>query len=96
MWYYKLCDAMEIHSIIDKLRKEVASTRFSFLVRICTGHFGTPRIKGSHYIFRTPWLGDPRLNLQTDKGKAKPYQVEQVIAALTRLEDIREAGDAEN
>jgi hypothetical protein len=87
---------MEIHAIIEKLKKETASTRFSFLVRICTKHFGTPRIKGSHHIFKTPWPGDPRLNLQSFKGKAKPYQVEQVIAALKRLEDIRDAGDTEN
>jgi len=73
--------------IIEKLEKEKASTRFSQLTKICEEHFGKPRIKGSHYIFKTPWPGDPRLNLQTDRGKAKPYQVEQVIAALTKLKD---------
>jgi len=45
-------------------------------------------ISGSHHIFKMPWSGDPRLNLQPDKGKAKPYQVEQVITALKRLKEL--------
>jgi hypothetical protein len=88
--------SMTIQAIIEKLQKEAASTRFSFLVRICTEHFGTPRIKGSHHIFKTPWPGDPRLNLQSSKGRAKPYQVEQVISALKKLENVKDAGESEN
>ena len=87
---------MEIQVIIEKLQKEVASTRFSFLVRVCTEYFGMPRMKGSHHIFKTPWPGDPRLNLQSAKGKAKPYQVEQVISAFKKLDAIKNGGDAEN
>jgi len=30
--------------------------------------------------------GDPRINIQNDKGKAKAYQVKQVLAAIDRLE----------
>ena len=31
-----------------------------------------PRQLGtSHSIFKTPWVGDPRINIQDDKGKAK-------------------------
>jgi len=37
-----------------------------------------------------PWPGDPRINLQKDKSKAKPYQIDQVVAALRRLEKERE------
>ena len=40
---------------------------------------------GSHTVFKTPWQGDPRINLQDDGGKAKPYQVKQVLAALDKL-----------
>ena len=29
---------------------------------------------------------DPRVNIQNFKGKAKPYQVRQVIQAIDRLE----------
>ncbi|RKT79235.1 hypothetical protein DFJ68_2699 [Terracoccus luteus] len=28
--------------------------------------------------------GDPRVNIQNDKGKAKAYQVRQVIAAIDK------------
>jgi len=34
---------------------------------------------------RWPWAGDPRINIQNDKGKAKAYQVRQVLAAIERL-----------
>lgn len=81
---------MVISETIEKLEKEKSSTRFSFLLRACEEFFGKSRISGSHHIFKTPWQGDPRINLQADKGKAKPYQVEQVIAALKRLEGIRD------
>jgi hypothetical protein len=87
---------MTIGGTIAKLERESAGTRFSFLVRACTEFFGKPRIKGSHHIFKTPWPGDPRLNLQAEKGKAKPYQVEQVIAALKKLENIKDLGDNVN
>ena len=62
------------------------NVRFARLVTVTTRFFGEPRIKGSHHIFKTPWLGDPRINLQRDGKDAKPYQVAQVIAALTRLQ----------
>jgi len=62
------------------------NTRFEVLLAICEENFGSPRITGSHHIFKTPWAGDPRLNLQKDGSMAKPYQVKQVIAALERLE----------
>jgi len=40
----------------------------------------------SHASFKTPWLGDPRVNIQNAKGKAKPYQVRQVLRAIDKLE----------
>jgi hypothetical protein len=62
------------------------NTRFEVLLSICKTHFGAPSISGSHHIFKTPWKGDPRLNLQKDGTMAKPYQVKQVVAAPPRLE----------
>jgi hypothetical protein len=35
----------------------------------------------SHYILKTPWPRDPRINIQNDKGRAKPHQVRQVLVA---------------
>ena len=51
-----------------------------------------PRQGGtSHTIFKTPWIGDPRINMQNDKGKAKAYQVRQVLLAIQKLEDSKNA-----
>jgi hypothetical protein len=38
---------------------------------------------------KTPWVGDPRINIQDDKGKAKAYQVRQVLLAIEKLEGMR-------
>ena len=66
---------------------------FDDLIKICRQHFGEPRIRGSHYIFKTPWKGDPRINLQKDKKMAKPYQVKDVAKAIEKLEAQREEQD---
>jgi hypothetical protein len=36
--------------------------------------------------YKTPWQGDPRVNIQNAKGKAKAYQVKQILKAIERLE----------
>jgi hypothetical protein len=79
---------------IEKLESTKKNTRFDYLARVCQEYFGNPRFKGSHQIYKTPWPGDPRINLQRDekdKGKAKPYQVKQVIAALRKLQEMEES-----
>jgi hypothetical protein len=63
---------------------------FHDLLSVCRKHFGEPRISGSHYIFKTPWPGDPRINLQRDGNMAKPYQVRQVKKALEKVEHENE------
>jgi hypothetical protein len=63
------------------------AVRFRSLLRLCTHFFDAPRIRGSHYIFKMPWAGDPRINLQEDGNQAKPYQVQQVIRALKKLRE---------
>lgn len=62
---------------------------FTELVALCEEHFGEFRISGSHHVFKTPWSGDPRINLQKDGAKAKPYQVQQVRKAIEKLERRR-------
>lgn len=48
---------------------------------------GEPRQNGtSHLIFKMPWQGNPRVNIQDAGGKAKPYQVRQVLQAIDKLE----------
>jgi hypothetical protein len=74
--------------ILDQMRREPASVRFSDLVKVCEGFFGKPRQSASsHVIFKTPWAGDPRLNIQNDKGRAKTYQVRQVLLAIDKLKE---------
>lgn len=78
------------HKILEQMRRDPASVRFSDLRKVCVAHFGEPRQSGtSHAVFRMPWVGDPRVNIQSDKGKAKPYQVRQVLVAIDKLEGIR-------
>jgi hypothetical protein len=43
-------------------------------------------MSGSHRVYKTPWIGDPRVNIQDDKGMAKSYQVKQVLKAIEHLE----------
>jgi hypothetical protein len=63
------------------------NVNFMDLLHICIKNFGNPRIRGSHHIFKTPWQGDPRINIQKDGNMAKPYQVKMVAAALVKLEE---------
>jgi hypothetical protein len=79
---------MTTDAALKELRGNETNIRFVRLIMIATTFFGSPRIKGSHYIFRTPWPGDPRINLQKEKGKAKYYQVRQVITALEKLKEL--------
>jgi hypothetical protein len=79
-------------SQIDKFLREMESApqdvRFSTLVTVCEHFFGAARQKGtSHHVYKMPWPGDPRVNIQKGKsGKAKAYQVKQVLAAIKKLE----------
>jgi len=75
-----------IDKILEQMKREPADVRFADLQKVCEVHFGKPRNSGSsHLIFKTPWQGDPRINIQNDKGKAKAYQVKQVLLAIERL-----------
>jgi hypothetical protein len=75
-----------IEKILDQMRSEPANVRFADLRRVCEFFFGKPRQNGSsHAIYKTPWPGNPRVNIQNDKGKAKSYQVRQVLLAIERI-----------
>jgi len=75
---------------VDKLeasmRASPANTRYRDLHKVCVHYFGDPRQEGtSHAVFKMPWAGDPRVNIQNNKGRAKAYQVRQALAAIDRL-----------
>jgi hypothetical protein len=68
------------------MRREPGNVSFNDFKKVCVSFLGKPRQDGSsHAIFKTPWPGDPRVNIQNAKGKAKPYQVRQVLQAIEKL-----------
>jgi len=77
-----------IEKLVAAMRGNPADVRFSDAKRVCRHFFGEPRQEGtSHCVFRMPWAGDPRVNIQQGPGgKAKPYQVRQILRAIARLE----------
>ena len=73
--------------LVEQMRANPAGVRYADLAKVCDHYFGDPRQQGSsHRVYRMPWQGDPRVNIQDDHGKAKPYQVRQVLAAIQKLE----------
>lgn len=77
----------QIKKLVAQIRNNPLDVRFDDLVKVCDHYFGEPRQKGtSHRVYKTPWQGDPRVNIQNKKGMAKPYQVKQVLLAIAKLE----------
>jgi hypothetical protein len=73
--------------IVAEMRKNPKGVRYGDLCRVCDFYFGAARqASGSHRVYKTPWPGDPRVNIQDDNGMAKVYQVRQVLKAIGRLE----------
>ncbi len=76
-----------IEYILVQMKNNPANVRFADLSKVCNYYFGKARQKdGSHHVYTTPWKGDPRINIQNHKGKAKAYQVKQVLLAIEKLE----------
>lgn len=77
-----------VPKILEKMRSAPQNVRYTELAKVCEHYFGEPRRQGtSHAVYKTPWQGDPRVNIQCGKdGKAKAYQVKQVLLAIERLE----------
>ena len=81
---------VKVDQIVARMRRNPGTMRFGDVVKVCRHYFGEPRQEGtSHMVFRTPWVGDPRVNLQNNQGMAKDYQVRQVIKAIARIEEDR-------
>ena len=76
----------KIDDIVSELKTSPENIRFSDLCKVCDYYFGNYRQGGSsHRVYKTPWKGDPRINIQNNKGKAKVYQVKQVLSAIEKL-----------
>ena len=80
----------KIDDLLAQMKRNPKDVRFTDLCKVCESFFGEPRKSaGSHRIYKTPWQGDPRINIQNHKGKARAYQVKQVLLALEKLEISR-------
>jgi hypothetical protein len=77
----------QVDEILAPMRRNPRGVRFHDRCQVCDFCFGKARQRGSsHRIYRTPWQGDPRVNIQNDQGMAKASQVKQVLKAIGRLE----------
>ena len=77
-----------VAEIVRRMRQNPKGIPFADLCKVCNQYFGKPRQSGSsHRTYKMSWQGDPRVNIQNSKGKAKPYQVRQVLLAIGRLEN---------
>lgn len=84
----------DVPELVAALRRNPRKVRFRDLCRVCDAYFGLARQHGSsHRVYKTPWEGDPRVNIQSRKGYAKTYQVRQVLKAIDRLEAERESSE---
>jgi hypothetical protein len=82
-----------INDILAAMSRNPKGVHFNDLCKIYDHFFGEARQAGSsHRIYKTPWAGDPRVNIQNDKGMAKAYQVRQVLKAIERLASPEEEG----
>jgi len=76
-----------IADTVAHMRSNPNNVRYRDLCLVCDHYFGKARqSSGSHRVYKTPWPGDPRVNIQNEKDKAKAYQVQQVLLAIERLE----------
>ncbi|MBI1208509.1 MAG: toxin HicA [Azospirillum sp.] len=84
----------KIDDILERMRTNPNGISFADASSICEHYFGKPRQKGtSHAVYKMPWPGDPRVNIQEGKsGKAKGYQVRQIVQAIDRLNTLKAAG----
>ncbi len=83
-----------IEDILSNMRRNPKAVSFNDLCKVCDHYFGKARQSGgSHKVYKTPWKGDPRVNIQNDKGMAKAYQVRQVLKAIERLEAQNDAAE---
>ena len=70
---------MKKRKLLLKLLSGSKNVRFSEAVAIAEAFgFRLDRVNGSHHIFVHPEIPE-LLNLQDFKGKAKPYQVKQLL-----------------
>ncbi len=76
-----------IEKKVEQLKNAASPVPFGVVKAVCDRYFGAARSRGSHVIYKMPWNGDPRINIQNRDGYVALYQVKQVLKALARLEE---------
>ena len=80
---------VKLNKILAEMRRNPKNVRFTDLCLVCDYYFGQARQSGSsHRIYKTPWQGDPRVNIQNKKGKAKGYQVRPLLNIIYKIENL--------
>ena len=74
-----------IWKLLESFENNPKNVRFIDCMKVCTYFFGKPSIHGSHHLFRTPWQGEPWVNIQNKNGTVAAYQVKQVLDAIGKL-----------
>ena len=77
--------------ILTKARNSPQNVTFTEICKLalCEGWVAHPENGSSHAVFTHPKLGNvpgSLMNFQNKKGKAKPYQVKQLLDALDLIE----------
>lgn len=83
---------MKRRRLLQRLaRGDLHNVRFEDLVDLAQGFgFRLVRVRGSHHIFAHSDLPE-LLNLQEEKGDAKPYQIRQLLRVVERYNLTLEA-----
>ena len=70
---------MKPQKVLEQILGGSKNVRFQNLIKLAEAYgFELSRVSGSHHIFVHPEI-DELLNLQNVKGKAKPYQMRQLL-----------------
>jgi hypothetical protein len=82
-----LAVSKDVDELLQRMRSRPNDVRFADACRVVSAFFGEARQEGtSHRVWKMPWPGDPRVNLQKGKGgKAKAYQIRQAVQAIDRF-----------
>ena len=70
---------MKARKIYEALLAGSRNIRFGDFCKVAEAFgYRLDRVSGSHHIFENPMASRP-LNLQNDRGQAKPYQIRQFL-----------------
>lgn len=84
---------MNARKVLEKALGGSKNIRFADLMALVEAlGFSLSRINGSHHIFQHPDIQE-MINLQNVNGKAKPYQIRQVLSIIEEYGLTLERGE---